>query len=158
MSRKTGADVWEYRYRNHAEPGSPQRQITLSILEFPTETKALIHLQEVLLQINGADAYRGHNKPTLGLVIERFAQEERLEEILEQKPGEIVITDGLSYSTAAGYRSYLNKHIKPRCASTILVDVQPLAMAEWLKSLPLAAKTRGQIRSEEHTSELQSPA
>lgn len=147
VSRKSGADVWEYRFRDHGEPGSPMRQITLSALEYPTETKARVRLQEDLLRINGPEAFRAQNKPTLGLVIDRFSKEERLEEILKQKPGEATITDGLSYSTAAGYRSYLKKHIKPRWGSTALVGVKALAVTEWLKSLPLSPKTRGQVRA-----------
>jgi integrase len=147
VSRKSGADVWEYRFRNHAEPGSPIRQITLSTLEYPTETKALVRLQEELLRINGPEAYRAQNQPTLGLVIDRFSSDERLEEILKQKPGETTITDGFSYSTAAGYRSYLKKHIKPKWGSTPLTAVKPLEVTEWLKSLPLSPKTRGQVRA-----------
>ena len=147
VSRKSGADVWEYRYRNHAESGGPMRQITLSTLEFPTENKALIHLQEQVLRINGPQAYRSQNAPTLGLVIERFSKEERLEDILKQKPGQTTITDGLSYSTAAGYRSYLTRHIEPKWGSTPLASVKALEVAEWLKSLPLSPKTRGQLKA-----------
>ena len=150
MPRKTGADVWEYRYRNHAEPGSPMRQITLSTLEFPTETKALIQLQEQVLRINGPQAYRAQKVPTMGLIIDRFSREERIEEILKQKPGETTITDGISYSTAAGYRSYINNHIKPRWSDTPLVAVKPMEVAEWLKSLPLSPKTQGQVRALMH--------
>lgn len=150
VSRKSGPDVWEYRYRSHAEPGSPMRQLTLSTLEFPTETKARLHLQEMLLRINGPEAFRANNKPTLGVVIERFIKEERITEILKQKPGETTITDGISYSTAAGYQSYLKKHIKPKWGSVAVADVKPLEIAEWLKSLPLSAKTRGQVRAVVH--------
>jgi len=147
VTRKTGADFWEYRYRNHAEPGSPLRQITLSALEFPTETKALIHLQELVLKINGPQAYRAQNVPTMGLVIERFSKEERIEEILKQKPGVAIITDGISYSTAAGHRSYIKNHIKPKCSDAPLAAVKPLEVAERLKLLPLSPKTRGQVRA-----------
>jgi hypothetical protein len=84
VSRKSGADVWEYRFRNHAEPGSPLRQVTLSTLEYPTESKALVRLQEDLLRINGPEAYRAQSNATLGLVIDRFSSEERLEEIVKQ--------------------------------------------------------------------------
>jgi integrase len=150
VSRKSGADVWEYRFRDHAEPGSPMRQITLSTMEYPTETKAMVRLQEELLRINGSQAYRQKNNPTMGLVIDRFSREERIEEIVKQKPGEITITDALSYSTARGYRSYLSKHIKPRWGSTPLVDVKALEVTEWLKSLPLSPKTRGQMRAVLH--------
>lgn len=54
------------------------RQITLSTLEYPTETKALVCLQEQLLRLNGPETYRMQNKPTLGLVIDRFTKEERI--------------------------------------------------------------------------------
>src|SRR3984957_3140404 len=53
VRRKSGAEMWEYRYRNHAEPGSPMRQITLSVLEYPTERKERIGLQEEVMRING---------------------------------------------------------------------------------------------------------
>ena len=86
----------------------------------------------------------------LGLVIDRFMKEERIEDILKQKPGETTITDGISDSTAASYRSYLTKHLKPRWSSTPLAAVKPLEVAEWLKSLPLSPKTRGQIKAVLH--------
>ena len=145
VRRKSGAEVWEYRFRNHAEPGSPMRQITLSALEYPTETKALVRLQEDVLRINDSKAFKAHNKPTLGLVIDRFIKEERLEEIVTQPPGETSITDGFSWSTAASYRSNLKKHIRPKWGSTLLTDVRSLEISEWLKSLPLAPKTRGHV-------------
>jgi integrase len=150
VPRKSGADVWEYRYRNHAEQGSPMRQISISTLECPTETKALLRLQELLLKINGPQSYREQNKPTVGLLIDTFMKEERIDDILKQKPGETTITDGLSYSTAAGYRSKLTKHIKPRWANTPLSDVKPIEVLEWLKSLPLSPKTRGHVRMVMH--------
>lgn len=150
MSRKSGPDVWEYRYRNHAEPGGPMRQMTLSTVEYPTETKALVHLQELVMEINGAKTYRTHNVPTMGLVIDRFMKEERIEDIVKQKPGEITIVDGLSYSTARGYRSYITRHVKPKWGSIPLVEVNALEVTEWLKSLALSPKTRGQIRAVMH--------
>jgi len=126
------------------------RQITLSTLEYPTEAKALVHLQEHLLRINGPQAYRAQNRPTLGLVIDRFTREERIEDIVKQKPGEITVTDGLSYSTARGYRSYLSRHVKPRWGNVPLAEVRALDVTEWLKSLPLSPKTRGQVRALMH--------
>jgi len=126
------------------------RQITFSTLEFPTETKALIHLQEHVLRINGPKAYSAKHVPTLGLVINRFMQEERIAEILKQKPGEVTILDGISYSTAAGYRSYLRNYIEPRWFMTPLTAVKALEVIEWLKSLNLSPKTRGQIRALMH--------
>jgi integrase len=147
VSRKTGADVWEYRFRNHAEPGSPMRQMTLSTLEFPTETQVLIALQSKLLTLNGPASYRKENKPTLGLVIDRFIESERLIEIAAQPPGEITITDGVAYSTASGYLSYLRKHIRPRWGICLLANIDAMEVQEWLRTLALAPKTRGHIRN-----------
>ena len=121
------------------------RQITLSALEYPTEKKARIQLQAEVLRINDPKAYREHNKPTMGLVIDRFWTEERLEEIVKQKPGETSILDGFSYSTAAGYRCYLKKHVRPRWAATPIAEIKALEILDWLKSLTLAPKTRGHV-------------
>jgi integrase len=92
-------------------------------------------------------ALGSQNKPALGLVIDRFSKEERIDDIVKQQPGETTITDGFSYSTAAGYRSYLKRHIKPRWSSTPLGAVKALEVTEWLKSLPLSPKTYGQMKA-----------
>jgi integrase len=143
--RKSGIEVWEYRYRSKAEPGSPMRQLTLSITQYPTETKARVALQEQLLRLNGAEAYRARVEPTFGVVIDRFVKEERLAEILAQRPGEVKI-DGLAYSTAAGYTSYINRHIRPRWQRTPLSEMRPIDVAQWIHTLPLAPKTKAHIK------------
>jgi integrase len=147
VPRKTGVDVWEYRFRNHAEPGSPLRQMTLSTLEYPTETQARIGLQSQVLQMNGPASYKKQHKPTFGLVIDRFIESERLVEIVAQPPGEITITDGVAYSTASGYLSYLRKHIRPKWGANLLAEMDALEIQEWLKTLTLAPKTRGHIKN-----------
>jgi integrase len=143
--RKSGAQVWEYRYRSKSEPGNPMRQITLSVTQYPTETKARVALQEHLLRLNGADAFRTRNEPTFGVVIDRFVREERLAEILSQSPGEVK-GDGLAYSTAAGYTSYINRHIRPKWQKTPLSEMRPLDVMQWLHTLPLAPKTKAHIK------------
>jgi len=132
VQRKSGAEMWEYRYRNHAEPGSPMRQITLSVLEYPTQSKARIRLQEEVLRINGPESFRAHVKPTLGVVIEKFKTEERFEEILRTLPGAEISSDGMPTAPVAGYSSYLTKHIEPRWNPVFLADIKPLQVSEWL--------------------------
>lgn len=126
------------------------RQITLSTLEYPTETKARIALQEQMLRINGADSYRAHNEPTLDLVIDRFIAEERLKEILLQPPGEVTIKGGIAYSTASAYMSYLRRHIRPRWGDVALRDIEAVEVKSWLENLPLAPKTLGHLKSLMH--------
>jgi integrase len=143
--RTSGAAVWEYRFRDKSESGNPMRQITLSTTEYPTERTARIALQEQLLKMNGADAYRAQTEPTFGVVIDRFVKEERLAEILAQEPGEVT-SEGLAYSTAAGYTSYINRHIKPRWCTTALSDIKAMDVAQWLKTLSLAPKTKAHLK------------
>ena len=89
-----------------------------------------------MLRINGPRAYRAQTVPTLGLVIDRFIKEERIDDILKQKPGEATITDGISYSTAAGYRSYIRNHIESEDGHTLLwLPSEQWKLADWLKSL-----------------------
>jgi integrase len=145
VMRKSGAYMWEYRYRSKSEPDNPMRQITLSGSQYPTEAKARIALQEQLLRLNGPDAFRTRNEPTFGVVIDRFVKDERLEEILAQIPGEVK-GDGLAYSTAAGYTSYINRHIRPRWHKTPLSEMRPLDVMQWLHTLPLAPKTKAHIK------------
>jgi hypothetical protein len=121
--------------------------MTLSTLEYPTETKVRIALQSKLLELNGPASYRKENKPTFGLVMDRFIESERLIEILAQPPGQVTITDGVAYSTASGYVSYLRKHIRPRWGSTLVAEMDPLEIQEWLRTLVLAPKTRGHIKN-----------
>jgi integrase len=122
------------------------RQISLSVLEYSTETKARLRLQQEVLRINGVDKYRAQNRVTMGVLIQRFIKEERIEEIAAQPPGEVDNPDGLAYSTVMSYRSNLNKHIKPAWQHVYLSDFKPQAANEWLKRLPLAPKSRAHIR------------
>ncbi len=126
------------------------RQMTLSAIEYPTKAKALLRLQEDVLRINDPKAFRAHNKPTFGLVIDQFSKEERLEEIVKQPPGVATFTDGFSWSTAAGYRSYLKEHIRPKWGDVPLADIKALGILEWVKSLPLSPKTRAHVRALMH--------
>jgi integrase len=57
-----------------------------------------------------------------------------------------VTESGLAYSTAAGYTSYINRHIRPRWEKTPLSQMRPLDVADWLRSLPLAPKTQAHIK------------
>jgi len=146
VMRKSGTEVWEYRFRSKSEQGNPQRQITLSTTQYPTEKKAHVALQAQLLKINGAETFKAHNEPTLGVVIDRFIQEERLVQIMAQPPGEVVINDGLAYSTAAVYTSFLSRHIRPRWGKTCLSQIKPLDVMEWLKTLELAPKSKAHLK------------
>jgi integrase len=149
VPRKTGPDVWEFRYRDHSKPGLPMRQVTLSTVEYQTETAARRALQALLLKINGSEAYIAQRSPTFGTVLGKFITDERLKEIKAQRPGETV-DDGLKFSTTVGYLSVIKVHLRPAWSKVILTDIKPLEVQEWLKQLNLSKKTKQNIKAAFH--------
>jgi integrase len=149
VPRKTGPDVWEFRFRDHSKPGLPMRQITLSMVEYQTETTARRALQAVLLKINGSEAYIAQRSPTFGTVLDKFIADEHLKEIKAQRPGETV-DDGLKFSTTVGYLSVIKVHLRPSWSKVLLTDIKPLAVQEWLKELNLSPKTKQNIKAAFH--------
>jgi hypothetical protein len=83
------------------------RQITLSTLEFPTEAKARVAVQERVLNMNGPQAFKAKNIPTFGLVIDRFIKEARFNEVLSQPAGPVALTGALAYSLFEAMRPFL---------------------------------------------------
>ena len=146
--RKSGQDVWEYRFRDHSESGSPIRQVTMSTAQYPTEAKARRALQEKVAEING------RSKPVeqsvlFGKVIDRFVEKERLEEIVAQMPGETTVKT-MAYSTAVGYRSYLENHVRPKWAEVPIEEIDAEKVVDWLETLSLSGLTRGHLRAMMH--------
>jgi len=160
VARKAGF-VWEYRYRDNSQPGCPLKQLTLSAALYPTESKALSALQPMLLKINGEQAFVQKREATFGTLIDRYIEAERLKETKAIKPGDAFVKDGVQYSTACSYLTSLNRYIRPRWSDTLLTEVKPAAVDEWLRSLtrlprpddsttelaPLSPKTKGNIKS-----------
>ena len=149
VPRKTGPDVWEFRFRDHSKPGLPMRQITLSTVEYQTETAARRALQALLLKINGSEAYIAQRSPTFGTVLDKFITDEHLKEIKAQRPGE-TFDDGLKFSTTVGYLSVIKVHLRPSWSKVLLTDIKPLAVQEWLKELNRSPKTKQNIKAAFH--------
>jgi integrase len=161
VARKTGF-VWEFRYRDNSQPGNPLRQLTLSATLYPTESKALAALQPMLLKINGEEAFVQKRQATFTTLIDRYIEAERLKEVKALRPGNAFVKDGVQYSTACSYLTSLNRYIRPRWSDTLLAEVKPAAVDEWLRSLTrlpkpgddsrtqlavLSPKTKGNIKS-----------
>ena len=119
-----------YRYRE-ANPDGSKRHASIivgTLEEFPT--KALAWKAAEILRISANPDNPAQMAVTLGAVAERFKKEELPE---------------LRHSTQCAYSSYMNEHIIPKWGEYKLIDVRPFGVELWLKSLPLAAKTKGSI-------------
>jgi integrase len=149
VSRKTGPDVWEFRFRDHSKPGLPMRQKTFSTVEYSTESAARRALQAFLLKINGSEAYIAQRSPTFGTVLDKFIADERLQEIKAYRPGE-TLDEGLKFSTTMGYLSVIKVHLRPSWSKVLLTDIKPLAVQEWLKGLNLSRKSKQNVKATFH--------
>jgi len=127
-------DVWTFRFYQPGADGKRQyRRIRVGTKEqYPTETAALKALEALRLSVNTGKFHAAN--PTFGAIIERYGREELPER----------------FSTQAGYRSLLKKWIQPKWRDVLLGDVRTLEVEHWLKSLPLAPKTRANLRNLMH--------
>lgn len=131
--------MWEFRYYELSHHGDRQRRTATvgSLSDYPTESavRKSPEVQALLLRINSEAAQPGAPAPTFGAVLARYEKEEMPER----------------HSTSSSYKSNIKLHIRPRWAETPLAAVKTLAVEDWLKSLPLAPKTKSHIRSLMHT-------
>lgn len=111
-------------------------------MQYPTKAKALAALAPLLLKINGHESYAEQQKPTFGLVIDRFIETERLREIKAQPPGEAQ-GEGLRYTTALSYLSVIQTHIRPAWGEMLLEEMKPLLVKDWLKGLKATHRVKG---------------
>jgi hypothetical protein len=84
----------------------------------PNAALAPQHVREPLSAVTNRGSDFPVSVPTFGLVLDRFETGERLEAIVKQPTGVLSIMDGFSWSTCAGYRSYLKTHVRPKWEAT----------------------------------------
>jgi integrase len=103
-----------------------------TVEQYPTEAQAWQATEVLRLSINAANPSDG--SVSFGAVVDRFLAEELPERT----------------STARTYRSRLQNHIKPKWGDCPIAEIEPLAVEQWLKGLPLASKTRRHIQNLMH--------
>ena len=147
VKRKKGAPVWEYRYRDNSEPGRPQRQITLSTEDFPTEAAAWRQVEALVWKLNSDTAHNATKQITVGGLCDLFIEDEHLEEIAALKSGEPNTFGGLKVSTARSYLELINNRIRPQWGERKLSDVRPAQVSAWLKQMQVAPPTKAHIKA-----------
>jgi integrase len=133
--RKNGPDVWVYRWREYGVNGKMNRrgEMVGTIDQYPTKAEALRACEHLQLTANSEN-------PTsraigFGALLDRYIAEEMPER----------------HSTKLAYRSYIETHIRPKWADWTLRKLTskgtPFTIEQWLKTLALAPKTKGNIRN-----------
>lgn len=131
-SRSKGPDVWELRYY---ELGSRKTVTVGDVEKYPTKASAQKAIQGLLLKVNSDSPSAALHVTTFGAVVDRFEQDEMPDH----------------HSTRVSYKSLLKNHIKPKWSDVRLDRLKPMAVEIWLNALPLAPKTRSNIRSLMHS-------
>jgi integrase len=130
--RVNSVDVWVYRYREPQPDGnSTQRSVVVGgVDEFPTENDAWTEAGHLRLSANPDSA------ASTVVTFQALAGRYRTDELPE-----------LRHSTQLACNSYLDRHVLPKWGDYPVASIKTLAVEQWLKTLPLAAKTRGNIHN-----------
>lgn len=137
-SRKSGPDVWTYRWREHDASGRRvNRKIVVgSVEELTTKAMAEHAVAAVRLEINKETRAGRLQRVAVGQLAAHYAAKELSGERCTK-----------SFSTCEGYQSYIDNWILPRWESYLIVDVKTVAVEDWLAELKLAPGTKAKIRN-----------
>ena len=134
--RERSSDVWEFRYYETGYDGHRIRQSVIlgDQTLYRTEADARKATQALLMRLND-DAPRAEvQAPNFGALLDRYIEHELPER----------------HSTQRSHLSNIRKHIRPRWNDQPINRMKPMAIEQWLRSLPLAPKSKVHIRSLMH--------
>ena len=149
VTRKKGPPAWEFRYREHRDGKTYQKQVTLSAAQYTTETQVRRAVANLLIPLNAGPQPISAPEVSFGALIDRFIHEEKLFAIRKQEPGFCEI-EGLQYSTACSYLSMLERHIRPQWGREPIGRVRAGLVQHWLNELIAAPKYKGKIKALMH--------
>jgi integrase len=137
--RQNGADVWVFRWWESTFDGTSKRRkaIVGTVEAFPTEASALKAAKALRIDANQQTPHSEGGPETVAELVAHY----RLKELVGENQGR------KSFSTRAGYESYLNGWILPRWGDHRLDHVKSVAVEEWLDSIKRAKGTRAKIRN-----------
>lgn len=131
-SRKSGPPVWIYRWRETKTNGQrvKRKQVVGTKVEFPTKAAAMRAVDGLRLDINSESAMMSSSRFTIAELIEHYRRTE-----LSEKSSKTTRTKQV-------YEHQLDNVIGPKWAKYRLQDVKPIAVENWLNSLPVAPGSR----------------
>lgn len=147
LKRKKGPDVWEYRYPDRSQAGSPLRAMTFGTIEFPTKADMWRHIDTLLWKVNADSPQNISQELSFGGVCDRYIQDEHLREIGGLKSGQQNTFDGLKISTARSYLQIIETHLRPKWGAVTMDRVTAAQVQEWLKKMPCSSLTKAHIKA-----------
>ena len=130
-SNRFSEDVWQFRFYETTPEGRRYRKSTSvgTVAQYPTKSDALRVIEPLRIRLN---LYHRFGRPvSVGALMDHYVEHELPER---------------RHSTQQSHSSNLNRWIRPRWGDSLLEQVKPLAVEEWLRSLALAPKTKVNLR------------
>lgn len=137
--RKSGPDVWVYRWRETDEQGrrTLRKQIIGTVRELRTQADAQRAAETLRLSINRYTIDQGGSVVTVHKLVEHYRMKEMPMDTHE----------GKTRGTKLAYQNCLKLYIVPRWGDYPLRRVTSVEVEDWLKALKLAPSTRAKIRN-----------
>ena len=125
-------DVWQFRYYETTPDGRRRRRSKIigALSEYPTQADALRILERFRLRLNL------QNRLGLPMTLDALADDYVEKEL-----------PLLRYGTQQAHLSSLNRWIRPRWGGCLVYEIKPIEVEQWLRSLPLAEKSKVNLRS-----------
>ena len=125
-------DVWQFRYYETSPEGQRRRRSKIigMLSQYPTPTDALRILERFRLRLNL------QNRLDLPVTLDALADDYVEKEL-----------PLLRYGTQQAHLSSLNRWIRPRWGGCLVYEIKPIEVEQWLRSLPLADKSKVNLRS-----------
>ncbi len=132
--RRSGPDVWVFRWRETGTDGeSKYRKAIVGTVD----ALALKAAQALRMDANQQTPQAESGPDTIAALVAHY----RLKELAGERNGR------KSFSTRAGYESYLDNWILPRWGELKLEQVKPVVVEEWLDGIKRARGTKAKIRN-----------
>lgn len=137
--RRSGPDVWVFRWRETGTDGESKyrKAIVGTVDALANEASALKAAQALRMDANQQTPQAESGPDTIAALVAHY----RLKELAGERYGR------KSFSTRAGYESYLDNWILPRWGELKLEQVKPVVVEEWLDGIKRARGTKAKIRN-----------
>ena len=137
--RRSGPDVWVFRWREIGTDGESKyrKAIVGTVDALANEASALKAAQALRMDANQQTRQAESGPDTIAALVAHY----RLKELAGERNGR------KSFSTRAGYESYIDNWILPRWGEFKLEQVKPVVVEEWLDGIKRARGTKAKIRN-----------
>jgi integrase len=147
LKRKRVPNVWEWRYSDRSQPGSPLTAMTFSTDTYPTKAAMWKHIDGLLWKVNADTPQNVSQELSFGGLCDRFIQDEHLLELDQLKAGQQNTFGNLKVSTARSYLNIIEKHLRPKFGVMTMSTITAAVVHEWFRELTHSPLTKAHIKA-----------